>query len=192
MRRYMSKKNLIKIVRRSQTYISIFLFLIVFLICWKFTNLDIREIQLSNWGKSGWISNIWNSAVCIFSVSIFINSFLYLKNNLRIKYKRKFYFLFGFLSSCLFLVGFYNIDYSIIHNTAAGLYFFLYPLTIFSFAYLNRKYMTYSDWLEKMIISTSMAIFPIILMTMFHGMAIAEIAHTLLVIIYNIKIARHE
>jgi hypothetical protein len=52
--------------------------------------------------------------------------------------------------------------------------------------------MQYSDWLQKVFISTSMAVFPIILMSMFRGMAIAEIAHTFLVILYNIKIARHE
>ena len=52
--------------------------------------------------------------------------------------------------------------------------------------------MAYSDWAHKVALSTSMAVFPIFLMYMFKGMAIAEIAHTLLVIIYNIKIARHE
>ena len=188
----LSREHLIKLVRRSQTYISITLFMIVFFICWKFTNLDIREIQLSNWGKSGWIAMVWNSAVCLFAISIFVNSFLYLKNNLRIKYKKNFYFLFGFLSMCLFSVGVFNIDYMTIHNVSAGLYFFLYPLTIFIFAYLNRKYMQYSDWLQNVVISTFMAVFPIILMSMFRGMAIAEIAHTFLVILYNIKIARHE
>ena len=79
-----------------------------------------------------------------------------------------------------------------IHNVSAGLYFFFYPLTIFLLAYFNRKYMTYSDWVHKVALSTSMTLFPILLMTMFKGMAIAEMAHTLLVIIYNIKIARHE
>lgn len=187
-----SRKRLIKLVRRSQTYISIFIFIIVFFICWKFANLDIREIELSNWGKSGWIGRIWNSAVCLFAVSIFVNSFLYLKNQTRIKYKKKFYYLFGFLSICLFGVGFFNLDHEIIHNVSAGLYFFLYPLTIFIFAYLNRKYMMYSDWLQKVIISTSMAVLPIMFINMFPGMAIAEIAHTFLVILYNIKIARHE
>jgi len=188
----LSREHLIKLVRRSQTYISIFIFLAVFFVCWKFANLDIREIELSKWGKSGWIGRIWNSAVCLFAISIFVNSFLYLKNNARIKYKKKFYFLFGFLSACLFVVGFFNLDHVIIHNVSAGLYFFLYPLTIFIFAYLNRKYMQYSDWLQNVLISTTMAVFPIILMSMFKGMAIAEIAHTFLVILYNIKIARHE
>jgi hypothetical protein len=187
-----SRERLIKLVRRSQTYISIFIFITVFFVCWKFANLDIREIELSNWGKSGWIGRIWNSAVCLFAVSIFVNSFLYLKNHTRIKYKKKFYYLFGFLSICLFGVGFFNLDHKIIHNVSAGLYFFLYPLTIFIFAYLNRNYMMYSDWLQKVILSTSMAVFPMMFIHMFPGMAIAEIAHTFLVILYNIKIARHE
>ena len=113
-------------------------------------------------------------------------------DELELFYKKKFYFLFGFLSTCLFVVGFFNLDHVIIHNVSAGLYFFFYPLTIFMFAYLNRKYMQYLDWLQNVVISTSMAVFPIILMSMFHGMAIAEIAHTFLVILYNIKIARHE
>ena len=84
-----SRERLIKLVRRSQTYISIFIFMTVFFVCWKFANLDIREIELSNWGKSGWIGRIWNSAVCLFAISIFVNSFLYLKNHTRIKYKKK-------------------------------------------------------------------------------------------------------
>lgn len=187
-----SREELIRVVRRAQTYISILLFLIVFVICWKFTNLDIREIQLSNWGKSGWIGRVWNTAVCTFAISIFINSFTYLKNNSRIKYKRIFYWLFGFLSLCLFSVGFFNIDWRMIHNTSAGLYFFFYPFTIFLFSYLNRKYLSYKDWQQKVIISISMAVIPMILMSLFKGMAIAEIAHTTLVIIYNIKLSRQD
>jgi hypothetical protein len=179
-------------IRRSQTYISILLFLIVFFFCWKFAHLDIRDIQLSNWGKSGWIGTVWNTAVCGFAISIAINSFLYLRSASRLRLTRMFYWLFGFLSACLFIVGFFNIDYRMIHNVSAGLYFFFYPLTIFLLAYFNRKYMTYYDWLQMVILSTSMAVFPILLMWMFKGMAIAEMAHTLLVIIYNIKIARHE
>jgi len=188
----LSRERLIRMVRRSQTYISIFLFLVVFFFCWKFAHLDIRDIQLSNWGKSGWIGTIWNTAVCGFAISIAINSFLYLRSAARIRYKNAFYALFAFLSACLFFVGFFNIDYRMIHNVSAGLYFFFYPLTIFLFAYFNRKHMTYSDWVHKVALSTSMTLFPILLMTMFKGMAIAEMAHTLLVIIYNIKIARHE
>lgn len=187
-----SREELIKIVRKAQTWISILLFLGVFLISWKFTNFDIREIELSKWGKRGWIGRIWNTAVCTFAISIFINSFYYLKNNNRVKYKKIFYWLFGFLSLCLFSVGFFNMNWGVVHNTFAGLYFFFYPFTIFLYSYLNRKYLSYKDWRHKVIISISMAVFPIILLSLFKGMAIAEISHTTLVIIYNIKLSRQD
>ena len=87
------------------------------------------------------------------------------------------------------MVGYFNIDWRMIHNISAGLYFFFYPLTIFLFSYFNRKYLSYKDWQHKVIISVAMTVVPIILMSMFTGMAIAEIAHTSLVIIYNIKLS---
>lgn len=187
----LSRERLIRMIRRSQTYISILSFLIVFFFCWRFANLDIREIQLSNWGKSGWIGTVWNTAVCGFAISIATNSFLYLRSA-RLKYRKAFYWLFGFLSACLFSVGFFNIDYILIHNASAGLYFFFYPLTIFMLAYFNRKILPYSEWLQMLLLSTSMALFPILLMSMFKGKAMAEIAHTALAILYNIKIARND
>jgi len=179
-------------VRRSQTYISILAFLAVFFVCWKFTHLDITQIQLSNWGKSGWIGKLWNTAICGFAISIFANSALYLKSASRLRYKNAFYALFALLSASLFMVGFFNIDHMAIHNVSAGLYFFFYPLTIFMLAYFNRKCMHYSEWLAMMLLSASMAAFPMMLMAVFKGKAIAEIAHTALAIVYNIKIARHE
>ena len=116
-----SREELIRIVRKAQTWISILLFLGVSLISWKFTNFDIRDIELSRWGKNGWIGRIWNTAVCTFAISIFINSFFYLKKNNRVKYKKIFYWLFGFLSICLFSVGFFNMNWGVVHNTFAGL-----------------------------------------------------------------------
>ena len=66
--RVSSREELIRIVRKAQTWISILLFLGVFLISWKFTNFDIREIELSKWGKKGWVGRIWNTAVCTFAI----------------------------------------------------------------------------------------------------------------------------
>jgi len=137
-----SREELIRVVRRTQTFISILLFFIVFFICWKFTKFDITQVQISIWGRSGFLGRVWNTAVCTF-----------------------------------------------IHNYSAGLYFFFYPLTIFSFSHLNRKYLSYKDWLHYVILSVGMAIIPMILISMFKGMAIAEIAHTFLVILYNIKLS---
>ncbi len=182
----------IKMIRRGQSWISALLFIIVFIVCWKFTNFNLTDIELSRWGKSGWIGRLWNTAVCTFAISIFINSFLYLKNKRRLGYRYLFYFLFALLSTCLFMVGMYNMDWYIIHNLSAGLYFFFYPLTIFLFSYLNRKNLSYNDWSQKVGISVSMAIIPMILMSLFNGMAIAEMAHTLMVIIYNIKLSTGE
>jgi hypothetical protein len=184
-----SREELIRVVRRTQTFISILLFFIVFFICWKFTKFDITQVQISIWGRSGFLGRVWNTAVCTFAISIFINSVLYLRNNLRVRYKNIFYLLFTFVSICLFMVGFYNMDWGAIHNYSAGLYFFFYPLTIFSFSHLNRKYLSYKDWLHYVILSVGMAIIPMILISMFKGMAIAEIAHTFLVILYNIKLS---
>ena len=90
------------------------------------------------------------------------------------------------------MVGMYNMDWYIIHNLSAGLYFFFYPLTIFLFSYLNRKNLSYNDWSQKVGISVSMAIIPMILMSFFNGMAIAEMEHTVMVIIYNIKLSTGE
>ena len=90
------------------------------------------------------------------------------------------------------MVGMYNMDWYIIHTLSAGLYFFFYPLTIFLFSYLNRKNLSYKDWSQKVGISVTMAIVPMILMSLFNGMAIAEMAHTLMVIIYNIKLSTGE
>ena len=184
----MSTERMIQLVRRMQTFVSILIFFVVFAICWWTTKLDIRDIQLSNWGIIGWVGKVWNSAVCLFSISIFINSYLYLRNDGRLKYRKAFIWLFATLSLFLFLVGFFNISYHSLHYIFAFSYFFLYPLCIFIFAHFNRKYMTYKDWTQKVTISVLMAVLPLVLIYMFKGMAIAGISHTLLVITYNIKI----
>lgn len=184
----MSTERMIQLVRRMQTFVSILIFFVVFAICWWTTKLDIRDIQLSNWGIIGWVGKVWNSAVCLFSISIFINSYLYLRNDSRLKYRKTFIWLFAVLSIFLFLVGFFNMSYHSLHYIFALSYFFLYPLCIFIFSHFNRKYMTYKDWTQKVTISVLMTVLPILLIYMFKGMAIAEISHTLLVIAYNIKI----
>jgi hypothetical protein len=90
------------------------------------------------------------------------------------------------------MVGMYNMNWFIIHNLSAGFYFFFYPLTIFLFSYINRKGLSYKDWSYKVALSVSMAIIPMILLSLFKGMAIAEISHTILVIIYNIKLSNQD
>jgi hypothetical protein len=39
--------------------------------------LDITEIQLSYWGKSGWIANLWNSSLFSFVSAVDIPFFIF-------------------------------------------------------------------------------------------------------------------
>ncbi len=187
-----TRRNLLKIIRRLQTFISIILFISVFLFCWGVTNFELSDIQLSKWGESGFTAPIWNSIVCLLAISIFINSYLYIKHTPRIKHKTISYLLFAFISLCLFIIGFYDMNHRFIHNFAAYLYFFAYPLIIFIFTYVHRKTLHYSDWIKDIFISISMIIIPLIFVYLFKGMAFAETAHIILVIFWNIKIALNE
>ena len=187
-----TRKDLLRIVRRSQTFISILLFIIVFLFCWQVTDFELTEIQLSKWGESGVTAPFWNGIVCVLAVSIFINSYLYIKHTPRIKRKNISYALFGLIALCLFIVGLFNVNYKIIHNIAAYLYFFAYPLAIFIFTYLHRTTLQYKDWVKDMTISISMIVLPLVFVALFNGMAWAETIHTSLVILWNIKLALNE
>lgn len=186
------KKDLLRTIRRLQTILSVALFSMVFIFCWHVTDFEITDIQLSKWGESGITAPFWNGIVCLLAISIFINSYLYIKHTNRIKHKNISYLLFGFVSTCLFLVGFFNVNYEFIHNLAAWLYFFSYPLIIFIFTFIHKNDLKYSDWFKDISISLSMIIFPLIFIWLFNGMAIAELAHILFVIIWNIKLAINE
>lgn len=187
-----TRRDLMRIIRRSQTFISILLFAVVFLFCWHVTDFKLTDIQLSKWGESGLTAPIWNGIVCLLAVSIFVNSYLYIKHTPRIKHKFISYFLFGFITLCLFLVGYFDMNYKFIHNVAAYLYFFAYPLVIFIFTYIHRKTIQYQDWVKDISISIAMIIIPLVFVAMFKGMAFAETAHIVLVILWNIKLALHE
>ena len=188
-----TKKDLVRVIRKTQTFISIFLFFVVFLLSWNITGFKLTEIQLSKWGESGGkVAVIWNSIVCLLSISIFINSYLYIKHNARIKKKKISYLLFGFISLCLLFVGIFNVNFITIHNISAYLFFFTYPLSIFIFTHIHRKYIQYNDWVNNIIISIGMIVIPLFFISIFNGMAIAETAHIIFVVIWNIKLALSE
>lgn len=184
------REDLVRLVRRSQTFISIMLFFIVFWFSWDITGFELTEIQLSKWGETGSVvEKIWNSVICLLSISIFLNTYFYIKHNKRIKYKRISYSMFTFVSICLFVVGIFNIDNQFIHNLGAYLYFFTFPLTVFTFAHIHRKTLQYKDWQHHIIIAICMMVFPLLFLSLFNGMAISEIAHIVFVVLWNFKIA---
>lgn len=188
----MNKKNdLVRIIRRLQTVVSITLFLIVFLFCWDVTGFNIKDIQLSAWGGGDTpiTSSIWNSIIILLSLSIFFNAMLFVKKHMRLKKKLLPYVLFSFVSLSLLVIGCFNVDQKPIHNIAAFSYFFSYPLTIFVMAYLNRKTLLYREWFTHLLFSLVMIVLPLSTINMFDGMGISETIHAVIVCLWNIYAA---
>jgi hypothetical membrane protein len=184
------KSNLVRLVRRTQTLISIILFFIILIFCWKTTGLELNKIQLSFWGSSdlrfGWL---WNSIIVLLSISILVNNILFVKKHVRLRIKTISYIMFSFVALCLMMVGIFNLDYGALHDVSAWLYFFAYPFSIFIMAYLNRKFLLYEEWFTHLILSIIMIILPMSFITMFDGLAIPEILHSIIVSIWNIYTA---
>ena len=183
------RERLINIIRLSQTVIAVILFIAIFTLCWWQTGFQLSEIQLSDWGKSGLTGYLWNTVICTLGVSTFINSMFYINKSNRIKTKIFSYFMFGFVSLALFLTGFFNLNWGILHIYSAWIYFFLYPLVIFMHNHLNRKFLHYKDWRDGMFISMCMIVLPLLSINLFFGLAIPETIHIIFVIIWNLKIA---
>lgn len=185
-----NKEKLVKLIRRTQTIVSVLSFIFIFLFFWEATNFELTEIQLSVWGGSnvehGWL---WNSVITILGISTFINSYFFIEHHQRMKYKILPHILFGFVSLNLIIVGLFSLEYRLIHNLAAYIYFFAYPLSIFIMAYINRKYLLYKEWVTHLIYSILMIIIPLGFMNMFNGMAISETLHSIIVVVWNLRMA---
>jgi len=184
------KEDLIDIIRKTQTAISILLFFIISLFCWEINGLALKEIQISHWGSNdvsyGWL---WNGIIILLSITIFFNNFLFVKSHVRLKNKKIPYILFSFVSLNLFAVGVFNVEWGVLHDLPAWVYFFSYPLSIFTMAYLNRTSLLYKEWFVHLVFSSLMIIIPLSLTTFFNGLAIPEIVHSSIVSIWNIHIA---
>lgn len=185
-----NKSDLVRLIRRTQTIVSVTLFLFTMLFCWQATGLELSKIQLSYWGASdmkyGWL---WNSIIVLLSISIAINNILFVKRHSRLKHKTIPYILFSSVSFCLLLVGLFNLEYDLLHDIPAWIYFFLYPLSIFIMAYLNRKILHYKEWFTHLIFSIVMIVMPLMCLTITEGFGLAEIVHSLVVISWNIHTA---
>jgi hypothetical membrane protein len=185
-----SKNDLVSIIRRTQTLVSVLLFFIVLIFFWQKTDFKITEIQLSHWGgseiKLGWL---WNLIIIILSITILFNNIYYIYNHSRLKYKKLLYILFSLVGVSLFLVGVFNLEHKIIHNLSAYSYFFLYPLSIFLLSHLNRKNLIYKEWLINLLCSILLVIVPLSFIGIFPGLAITETAHSIIVCSWNIIIA---
>lgn len=174
-------------IRIWQTIISISLFTGVFFLCWLVTGFNILNIQLSFFGINPISDYLWNSCLMLLSASIFYNVFHFIKEHKRLNFKPLLVGGFFFVSLFLFLTGAVNMNYSM-HNAFAYLYFFLYPLSIFVLAHLNRKVLLYREWKRHTTFSICMVVFPLLTIELFPGMAITEIIHSTIVIGWNLWI----
>jgi hypothetical membrane protein len=187
------KEELLSKFRRLQTIFSVLMFFLVLVFFTVTTNFQIKDIQISEWGtldKVGWIFNV---SLILLSISIFFNVFLYIKNHKRIIDKRLLYILFGVVSLSLFITGVFDVETNrIIHNISAFTYFFVYPLSIFVLSHLNRAHINYREWVTHLSVSICMVFLPLMSMTFFSGMAIAEIIHIVAVMVWNIYIIKKQ
>lgn len=185
-----NKYDLVRIIRRTQTVVSVTLFLLTMLFCWQSTGLKLTEIQISYWGSStmeyGWL---WNSIIVLLSISIAINNIIFVKRHTRLKYKTIPYILFSLVSFCLLLVGSFNLEHNLLHDIPAWIYFFLYPLSIFTMAYLNRGTLHYKEWFTHLIFSIIMIVTPLMCLSFTEGLGLSEIVHSLIVISWNVHTA---
>ncbi len=184
-----TKKELLTKFRKLQTIFSIFLFFFITFFFTITTDFNIKDIQISKWGtvdNFGWIFNL---SLMVISISLLFNSFIYIKRHNRIINKNFFYLFFGITYFSLFFTGLFNVDYNkTVHNIFAYTYFFSYPLSIFLLSHINRKSILYKEWFYHLIFSIVMVFLPLFLMSFFNGMAIPEIAHTIIVMAWNLRI----
>jgi hypothetical protein len=186
----MNRESIIQLVRKIQTLSSIIIFISIFILCWVVTGFKITEIQLSHWSQVPGIAGWWNGVLMLLGISILINQWSWVENHRRIHNKWLSKSLFTLISLCLFFTGFFSMEHPAPHNIFAFSYFLGYPLVIFLTAYLNRKNIQWSQWLNMVITCSTMIVIPLILIPMWKGMAPAEIIHSGIVIWWNLWILK--
>ncbi len=183
--------NTINKVRRIQSIVSIVIFIIVSVFCWYVTGLNIFDIQLSYWGVELKSSYYWNGTIMVLATSLFFNVDYYVKNHIRMIDKSILRIGFASVFLALFLTGLINMHYYI-HNLTAVYYFFVLPLVIYMMAYLNRKTIQYKEWLIHIVFSTCMIVLPLLSIQVFKGMAISELTHSFIVMLWSLWILKKD
>jgi len=181
------KESLVLKIRQMQMFITVLIFILVTSLCWHMNDMDITEIQLSAWGvtKTKWV---WNISLKLIAIGLALNVYYYIKYDKRLKHKDLLYGLFVIPTMSLFFVAIFTTEFKVIHNVFAYAYFLSFPLVIYIMAFINRKDITYKVWIKHLLISSCMIVFPLILIQVFSGMAIAEIVHSIIVLVWNVMI----
>ena len=179
----------LKFFRKIQMIVSAVLFVLIFVICYKVTGFKITEIPLSQWGVTSSVSWLWNSCLFVLGISCYFNIHQYLELHPRLSFKKEFKYAFLFQCACMSLLGVF-VKGIMLHNILAYVYFFTMPLSIFLLAALNRKGLTFDEWLVNTVLSACMIVVPLTTLFIFRGKAIAESSHSILFLIWNLYILK--
>lgn len=173
--------------RKQQTIGSSLTFIAIFTYFFFTSNKHLKDIQLSYWGANEQYYWLWNLCVMILAVSILLNVTSYIDAHPKFRFAS--ITKAGFFMSCLCLLitGIFNMHWAI-HTPVAVVYFVTFPFLIFFMAHKNSKALTYKEWLSHIVISSIMIVVPLTLLKCFNGMAMAEIAHSVLVLVWNLLI----
>ena len=184
--RYMRRRKL----RKFQIFLATFIFLITIVYCWNVTDYDITEIQLSKFGIHENSKHWWNISMVLISHFILRNICSFLDENQRIKRNRVWKQLFGLSCLGLAIVGIVPMEAGIfdLHDVAAWGYFFMFPMAILFMAFFERKNIQHSEFLHHTWTAAAMSFLPIIAFEFFHGFAIPEMIHSLIVLYWNLYI----
>lgn len=175
------------IIRTIQLALAVLSFPIVTIYCWHITGFNMNEIQLSYFGVNSKVQWYWNLLVILLSYFMWYNINMFINDHPRINNRIVWKILFGFSLVNLVLVGIIPMN-EYFHSVAAYLYFFSFPLIIFSFGFLERKRIRYRESLSHMVISLFMMIIPLTMLAFWTGKAIAEIAHSIFLILWNLYV----
>tara|TARA_A100001037_G_scaffold218541_1_gene196451 strand:+ start:5549 stop:6127 length:579 start_codon:yes stop_codon:yes gene_type:complete len=177
-------------LRKFQLSFATFIFLFILVYCWTITDYQITEIQLSKFGVHNDVKHWWNISMVLIAHFILRNVSTFLDENQRIKHGRIWKQFFGLGCLGLAIVGIVPMDPVgfDLHDLAAWGYFFLFPLTILSMAFFERKNIQHSEFLNHVILAALMAVLPSILFDIFHGLAIPELLHSSIVLYWNLYI----
>ena len=179
-------RRVVKKIRKIYIIFSITLGFITPLIClYFFPEFDPRKHPVSYFGilqKTNWIFMI---SLIIFSIAILWNGLTIIKKIIKNE-KYKFWLELILLPSslCLFLTGVVTMDFGLLHQIPALLFFLSYNFFIFLFGVLRS-----TSYVRKGLFSViigSLMLFSSLLLIPFPSYGVAEIIYIFFILLWNI------
>ena len=181
---------MLKQFRKIQMILSSLLFIGIFSFFYATTNFKITHIQLSYWGVDNPYAWLWNSLLVLLSFSMLFNIYSYLDAHPRLQFRTVYKCIFFGVCFSLFLTGMLPMNHPW-HYTVAWAYFFSFPIGIMSLAYFNSQNFLIREWRMHLIASASLVIVPSICVFIFKGMAMGEITHSSLILLWNLYLLKN-